>query len=200
MQPMKTKFRPYCTTDYLATLGEIPVCLNTNNSAVHSTAIYVVQVHKVESLLGDENAKALGILTINKGGYTPLTQQQATMTDVANIQANLQAAGTPVQSTKDPDLPIPPDEQARVHALIDKHPTAFSGIGLLKDDEVSFHIDQKVPPAPYRPIPLAYREKLRSHLQALREQNKIEDVDPNEHCPGSQMWLSPRRNNWDKSV
>jgi hypothetical protein len=197
---MKTKFRPYCTTDYFATLGEIPVCLNTNNSAVHSTAIYVVQVHKVESLLGDENAKALGILTINKGGYTPLTQQQATMTDVANIQANLQASGIPVQSTKDPDVPIPPDEQARVQALIDKHPTAFSGIGLLKDEEVSFHIDQKVPPvaAPYRPIPLAYREKLSSHLQALREENKIEDVDPNEHCP----WISNVviTEMWDKSV
>ena len=110
------------------------------------------------------------------------------MTEVANIQANLQASGIPVHSTKDPELPIPPDEQARVQALIDKHPTAFSGIGLLKDEEVSFHIDQKVPPvaAPYRPIPLAYCEKLSSHLQALREENKIEDVDPHEHCP----WIS----------
>ncbi len=122
------------------------------------------------------------------------------MTDVANIQANLQASGIPVQSTKDPDVPIPPDEQARVQALIDKHPTAFSGIGLLKDEEVSFHIDQKVPPvaAPYLPIPLAYREKLSSHLQALREENKIEDVDPNEHCP----WISNVviTEMWDKSV
>ena len=75
MQPTKTKFRPYGTLDYLATLGEIPVCLKTNNGAVHSTTIYVVQGHKIESLLGDQDAKALGILTINKGGYTPFTRQ-----------------------------------------------------------------------------------------------------------------------------
>ncbi len=41
MQQTKTKFRPYGTPDYLATLGEIPVCLKTNNGAVHSTTIYV---------------------------------------------------------------------------------------------------------------------------------------------------------------
>lgn len=37
------------------------------------TTIYVVQGHKIEPLLGDEDAKALGIHTVNKGGYTPHT-------------------------------------------------------------------------------------------------------------------------------
>ena len=40
--------------------------------------------------------------------------------------------------------------------------------------------------SPYRPVPLAYPKKLSAHLQSLREENKIEDVDPNDHCP----WIS----------
>ena len=93
-----------------------------------------------------------------------------------------------IKCQKDPDESIPVDEQTRVQNIIDKHPSAFSGIGLLKDEEVSFHIDQTVPlvASPYRPVPLAYRKKLSAHLQSLREENKIEDVDPNDHCP----WIS----------
>ena len=49
-------------------------------------------------------------------------------------------------------------------------------------------MDPDTPPvaAPYRPVPLAYREKLSKHLQERRDNNKIEDVDPAEHCP----WIS----------
>ena len=65
---------PDCGTEgHLTTLGEDPVSLPSSNGAQHSTTIYVVQGHKVEPLLGEEDAKALGILTINKGGHTPLT-------------------------------------------------------------------------------------------------------------------------------
>ena len=40
--------------------------------------------------------------------------------------------------------------------------------------------------SPYRPVPLANKKKLSAHLQSLREENKIEDVDRNDHCP----WIS----------
>ena len=147
-----------------------------------------MQGHKIEPLLGDEDAKALGILTINKGGHNPQTPDTIPPTNIASITANIQAAGIQIKSQKDPDESIPVDEQTRVQDIIDKHPPAFSGIGLLKDEAVSFHIDQTVPPvaSPYRPVPLAYQKKLSAHLQSLREENKIEDVDPNDHCP----WIS----------
>ena len=137
-----------------------------------------MQGHKIEPLLGDEDAKALGILTINKGCHNPQTPDTIPPTDIASITANIQAAGIQIKSQKDPDESIPVDEQTRVQNIIDKHPSAFSGIGLLKDEEVSFHIDQTVPPvaSPYRPVPLAYQKKL----------SAIEDVDPNDHCP----WIS----------
>ena len=104
--------------------------------------------------------------------------------DIASITANIRAAGIQIKSQKDPDVSIPVDEQTRVQDTNDKHPSAFSGIGLLKDEKV----DQTVPPvaSPYRPVPLAYQKKLSAHLQSLRKENKIEDVDPNDHCP----WIS----------
>ena len=104
-----------------------------------------MQGHKIETLLGDEDAKAPGILTINKGGHNPQTPDTIPPTDIASITANIQAAGIQIKSQKDPDESIPVDEQTRVQNINDKHPSAFSGIGLLKDEEVSFHIDQTVP-------------------------------------------------------
>ena len=54
---------------------------------------------------------------------------------MASITANIQAAGIQIKSEKDPDESIPADEQTRVQTIIDKHPSAFSGLGLLKDEE-----------------------------------------------------------------
>ena len=77
-------------------------------------------------------------------------------------------------------MTVPPEEHQRINNLLEKHGGVFSGIGLLKNEEIHFHIDPSVPPvaAPYRPIPLAYREKLSAHLQELRKADKIEDVKP----------------------
>ena len=68
------------------------------------------------------------------------------------------------------------------------HASVFEGIGLLNDDVAKFRMDPDTPPvaAPYCPVPLAYREKLSKHLQELRGNNKIQDVDPAEHC----TWIS----------
>ena len=107
---------------------------------------------------------------------------------VAGITSNLQAEGITINSTITKDETITPEEQARIHQLLKKHQDIFSGIGLLKDDHVNFHIDPTVPPvaAAYRPVPLAYRTKLSEHLATLRQQNKIEDVNPDDHSP----WIS----------
>ena len=76
IKPSKTRFRPYGTQEHHTTLGEVPVSLQFSNGAQHSITIYVVQGHKIEPLLGDEDAKALGILAINKGGHRPQTLTQ----------------------------------------------------------------------------------------------------------------------------
>ena len=189
LQPSQTKFRPYGTTSYLPIAGQLPATLQTRNGTTHSTTIYVIDGHRTEPLLGDTDAKALGILTINRDGYTKEHKKPGQHTEqVAGITSNLPAAGITINSTITKEETITPEEQARIHQLLEKHQDIFSGIGLLKDDHVNFHIDPTVPPvaAAYRPVHLAYRTKLSEHLATLQQQNKIEDVNPDDHSP----WIS----------
>ena len=122
------------------------------------------------------------------GKYSARKTQMLTHADIGRITANTRAAGIQIQSEKGPDEPVTAEEQSRIQSIIKKHPRAFSGIGFLRVEAVNFHIDLTVPPvaAPYRPVPLAHREKLSALLQTLRDEDKIEDIDPNDHCP----WIS----------
>ena len=191
------KLRPYGTDNFLPVKGEVATRMQAENGAQIDTRIYIVEGHLAEPLLGDTDAKALGILTINKKGTVKACTQQQQVSNssasqyqvpVAGITDNLKTVGMSVKTGKEPADLITPEEHSRVNALIDKHGVVFNGIGLLRGEQVHFHIDQTVPPvsAPYRPPPLAYREQLSSHLEQLRQANKIEDVDKNEHCP----WVS----------
>ena len=195
IQPTKVKFRPYGTTSMLMGKGEVYTTLESENGAHHQTTIYMVQGHLAEPLLGDSDAKALGILAINKKGYhkheytTPPPQgNEDPDFAIAGITKDIRTNGITVNTQKEPDEQISQEEQDRLTSLLNKHQEVFKGIGLLKGEEVKFHIDHSVPPvaASYRPVPLAYREKLSAHLQELRKEGKIEDVSPNENCP----WIS----------
>jgi hypothetical protein len=189
IKPSKVRLRPYGMTTFLQVDGEVGTTLECENGARHSTTVYVINGHLAEPLLGDVDAKTLGILTINSGGYhtdqRPAHQEEH---PVAGITANIRAAGIQVKAEKDPGDEITEAERQRVNKIVGRHERAFKGIGLLANEEVHFHIDQTVPPvtAPYRPIPLAYQERVSAHLQELREADKIEDVEPNAHCP----WIS----------
>ena len=97
IKPGKIRLRPYGTQEHHTTLGEVPVSLQSSNGAQHYTTIYVVQGPKIEPLLGNENAKALGILPINKGGHRPQTPDTTPPTDIASITAKIQAAGIQIK-------------------------------------------------------------------------------------------------------
>ena len=99
LQPSQTKFHPYSTTSYLPIAGQLPASLQTCNGTTHSTTIYVMDGHHTEPLLGDTDAKALGILTINRDGYTKEHKETGQHTkQVAGITSNLRAAGITINS------------------------------------------------------------------------------------------------------
>ena len=199
LRPSQIRLRPYGTSEHLTVKGESTVKLQSANGAEHQTTIYVVEGHLAEPLLGDEDAKALGILVINPGGNQgePGHSQKREL-DVAGITTNLRESGIIVRTGRDVETDIPQEEKARIKAIVDRHPTVvsqnLSTAGLLNDHAVEgdaavkFHINSSVPPvaAHYHPPPLAYQERLSEHLQELRQSDKIEDVHPNEHCP----WVS----------
>ena len=189
LMPTQTKFRPYGTKTHLPIAGQLPATLTSRNGAQHKTTIYVIDGHRTEPLLGDADAKALGILSINKGGYQ-VTGSTTNPADeqIAGITANFRAAGIKLHINTPNEKGITSTEQEHITQLLEDHKEVFQGIGLLKGDQVQFHIDPSIPPvrAPYRPTPLAYRAKLSEHLDNLRQHDKIEDVDPDEHSP----WIS----------
>ena len=205
LRPSNIRLRPYGVDHYLQVKGEIPAVLTSANGAKHTSVVYVVEGHLVEPLLGDEDAKALGILCINPGGHVPASSLQNPATPeqpedlaVAGITANLRAAGFVIQTAKNPEPEISVEEQNRINAIVERHPDVvhkdLHTAGLLSDHKragdasVKFHMDLSVPPvtARYHPPPLAYQERLSQHLQELRDSDKIEDIDPNENCP----WIS----------
>ena len=139
------KFTPYGTNVSLKIKGRVKVNLCADNGANVETWIYVVD-DKVESLLGANDAKALGILIINPGGSKNVT----------------------VNSTK--------DISSSVEQIITDFDQLFHGIGSFKGEEINFKIDDDVVPVVqrYRPTALAYRERLDKHLDELLENDVIE--------------------------
>ena len=193
--PTAAKLRPYGTETYLNVKGKLQVMMICDKGAQIETEIIVVEGHLTEALLGDEDAKALGILKIDPKGSAEATRCDT----VAGITANLRNAGITVLTEKSKPPEIPPEEKERIKKIIQSFPEVLkddheAGSGLLLDetlkkpDVVKFHIDPTVLPvaAQFKQVPVAYQEKVSKHLQELRESGKIEDVGPNEHCP----WIS----------
>ena len=156
--------------------------LQSERGATHETTIFIVKGHQTQPLLGDVDAKALGILTIYQEG-APNEDTEKNTININNVASKLQASGIPIKAEaehgKEPDK----EEQKQVDSIIEKYADVFEGKGLMLDGEIQFDIEKNIPPtsAPYRPVPLAYREKLSKHLPELRDQDKIEDVDPTTH-------------------
>ena len=193
--PTNARLRPYGTDTYLNVKGKLQTMMTCEKGAHIETEIIVVEGHLTEALLGDEDAKALGILNIDLKGRSQVTQSYT----VAGITDNLRNAGITVNTEKGCPAEIPQDEKARIDKIIQSFPEVLkddheAGSGLLLDeslkkpDTVKFHIDPTVPPvaAQFKQVPVAYQEKVSEHLQELRDSGKIEDVSPKEHCP----WIS----------
>ena len=64
------KFRPYSTDTTVPLLGSMEVQLTNNRGKVHNSTIYITKAQE-ESLLGKEDAIALGLLKLSKDGDYP---------------------------------------------------------------------------------------------------------------------------------
>ena len=181
LRPSNIRLRPYGVDHYLQVKGEVPAVLTPANGAKHTSVVYVVEGHLVEPLLGDEDAKALGILCINPGGHVPASSLQNPATPeqpedlaVVGITANFRAAGFVIQTATNPEPVISVEEQNRINAIVERHPDVvhkdLHTAGLLSNHKRAG--DASV--------------KFSQHLQELRDSDKIEDIDPNENCP----WIS----------
>ena len=96
-RPSMIKLRPYGTDQYLGVKGEVPVTLRAASSVTIKTVVYIVEGHLAEPILGDEDPKALAILTINPD------RKPTSEVAVGGITSNLKAAGISVKTTIETD-------------------------------------------------------------------------------------------------
>ena len=181
--------------------GMFTTDLVTRRGARKQTQVYVVAGHRPEPLLGDTDAEDLGFVTFDPKGRKATEEEEqlkqkelsaAGKTEgvtVRNIKAGSsipdkirEGLGVEVITQKEAQEQVPASEIAKTMLIVDQFKgSVFNNhIGLIKTDPIKYNFDPKIKPTqpPYHPVPLHYRDKLSKHLQYLREEGVITDVDP----------------------
>ena len=85
------------------------------------------------------------------------------------------------------NLTAPVSVDAGVQRLVEQFPECFAGVGLLRDLQVSLHIDPSVKPVaqPVRRMPFGHRAKAKAKLDELLKADIIEKVE------GPTPWVNP---------
>ena len=182
LQETDLKLVGYGSDTPLPVSAKFRTSMTTPKGATTETWVYIVDVEGIEPLMGDDDATNLGFLTFNPEGREP-TDEEKTIKRVGIVKDARIGRGTMPDAIGESE--ITEKEKTKCWKIINspKYKTLFDGhIGKMKNrkpiilqgDEGKRIINQ-----PYRPIPPQYHEELSAHLQHLRENGKIIDVDPN---------------------
>ena len=174
----------------------------TKKGARKTTVVYVVAGHRPEPLLGDTDATDLGIIEFRGEGRDPTQQERDKKEEERRNKGTRKVRRVPAQSSKASSIPqkirdrlevkvrtsrqkspkVSAMDIAKTQAIIDEYTgSVFTHhVGLIKTNPVKFEMDPKFKPTqpPHHLIPLNYRSKVSKHLQFLREEGVITDVDP----------------------
>ncbi|KAF0313759.1 hypothetical protein FJT64_015743 [Amphibalanus amphitrite] len=90
LEASSVKLRPYGTATLLRVKGEMRATLQSRNGAQCHTTVYIIDGHLAEPLLGDADAKALGILHIDADGSAREGEPPGHVVGVAGITQEFQ--------------------------------------------------------------------------------------------------------------
>ena len=145
--------------------------------------MHIVKTDKhFQPLLGDIDATALGFITFKPEGREPTTQEREKI-DVMQLSSNVKIGTGPMPDVAKEE-PISEEEQKEALDIIKspEYRNIFDGHvgGMKKRKPITLHAnDATILSQPYRPTPPQFREELSEHLQFLRDNDVIVDVDPN---------------------
>ena len=130
--------------------------------------------YRPEALLGDRDVKELNVFTFHREGKED-AQVKLLISDLKN-------GGIRVTTGREVGAQATMSERGLTMAVVDKFKgtTTSDMIGKVKVKPVKLEFEQglrSVQP-PRFTVPYHYQEKLSKHLQKLREDRVIEDVDP----------------------
>ena len=171
------------------------VRLTSSNGMTHKTRVYVTEGQS-ESLLGKEDATALGILRIEPGGYgpngapvhpvrciTPETKDEP-------IKAGIVSGGQTQQEI-----------DATMADIVKEHQAVFQGMGRAKVPPI--HIKMKEGARPImqgkRQIPIQLKEATLKKLQELKANDLIEGPLPTEECTGWVTNMVITKKKWNEN-
>ena len=183
--PADCHLRAWGSDTYLDVKGMFRTELMAPGGAKTDTWVYVVAGTRPEPLLGENDAEALGIITFNPQGHL-LSKEEENVLNIkpSSIPAKLRRAGFKVAATKPAPNPISEhgkNEAVRI-AQIYTGSVLTPRTGCMKTKPIKLQYEAGFKPTqpPRYPVPYFYRERLSSHLNKLRSENIIEDVDPSE--------------------
>lgn len=156
--------------------------ITTTKGASTDSWVYVVDGDRsLQPLLGDDDATELGFLTFHPDGREPTTEEKEIRIQSISKRVNIGEGAMP--DAQQPE--ISDVERTECWEIVNnpKYETIFDGhIGTMKNRQpIVFHADEnkKIHSQPYRPVPPQFHTELSQHLDFLRENNKIVDVEPN---------------------
>ena len=192
LESSDTNLRAWGSKDNLKVKGMFRTTIRTRRGATTRTRVYIVKGFNPEPLLGDGDAEQLGFISFNKEGRHP-TQEESTG-KVRKVQVDhkgehciperlRKSLNIDVQTMPKKTFTISKQEKELCMEIVNKYKgTVFNDhkIGKVLTKPIHLEFEQDfIPVQPnYRPVPIHYKTKVSKHLQFLREQDVIEDVDP----------------------
>ena len=169
----KSYLRTWGSDDYLDTKGMFKTTLTTSSGATKGTWVYVVAVARPGLLLGDHDAKDLGIISFHPKGRHDVNMHKDVMN--VSIQAKLRKAGKEVITTKPPLHKVKTKGKEEAVRIINRYkgPVFTDKVGKMKI-EVKYEAGFK--PARY-PVPYHYQERLATHLRKVEAEGVVEKVN-----------------------
>ena len=171
-----THLRGWGSETYLDVKGMFRTTISMAKGAETKTWVYIVDGYRAEALLGDRDAEKLGVITFHKEGRK--------MEEVNLLVADLRKSGVKVNTGKEAGVKPTQRDHDLTMSVVDKFlGTSISDrIGKVKVKPVRLEYEPRfraIQPQRYA-VPYHYQDRLSQHLQKLREEGVLEDVDPRE--------------------
>ena len=200
LQPSNAVLQPYgAESDSIRVEAKFQTTITTRRGAKKKTWVYVVNSkHPIEPLMSDTVATELGFLKFLPDGREPTAEElhdEASQNKLEEAEEKETVICKVVEGVKIgqgamPETDVIPDisekEIKECEAIIDspKYAEVFDPerIGKMKNRApITLHgnDERRIISQPMRPIPPQFQEELSNHLQFLRKNGKIVDVDPN---------------------
>ena len=180
------KFRPYSTDEEVPIIGKCKVTLKNRGGWEHETTIYVVDGGE-ESLLGKQDALALGIIHLDKIGKRAsgsTTTKPHEQEDVARITPQVKDA--PVKQGVVSGGQTQKEIDAEMTKITTEFAHVFKGMGRAKVDPIDIKLKPDAVPVTQgrREIPIHYRKPLENKIKELLKHDLIEGPLPAKKVKG----------------